>query len=269
MTRKRAGVVRMTIAWLVCLLFASPLLFVVQASFRSESDAITGNLFAPLSLDQWRLVFESNAGGHMANSLIASVASGVLVLTLSFPAAYALSVRQVRGSEKIRMFILSTKFLPMVAALLPIFLVVKTLDAIDSLWVLVVLYTSMNLPIAIWLMCSFLLDVPGEIVEAAQLDGATLPRILLGVIAPIALPGISATALICFIFSWNEFLFALNLTATTASTAPVFLVGFITNQGLFLARLCAAVLLVSLPVLTLGLLAQGRLVRGLSLGAVK
>lgn len=269
MTARKAGPLRAITAWVCTALFAAPLLFAVLASFRSEADAVSGGLFAPFVLDQWALLFTSNAAKYLGNSLLASVASGVLVLGLGFPAAYALSVRPVRGAEKLRLFILSTKFLPMVAAILPIFLLVSSARMLDNVWVLVVLYTSMNLPIAIWLLCSFLVDVPEEVVEAAQLDGANLWTIMWRVIAPIALPGLAATALICFIFSWNEFLFALNLTATTASTAPVFLVGFITNQGLFLARLCAAVLLVSLPVLILGLSAQGKLVRGLSLGAVK
>ncbi|MDC2956523.1 ABC transporter permease subunit, partial [Streptomyces gilvifuscus] len=107
------------------------------------------------------------------------------------------------------------------------------------------------------------------ILEAAEVDGANLLTVLWRVVAPVAMPGLAATALICFIFSWNEFMFAVNLTATNASTAPVFLVGFITNEGLFLARLCAAATLVSLPVLIAGFAAQDKLVRGLSLGAVK
>ena len=111
--------------------------------------------------------------------------------------------------------------------------------------------------------------MPREIIEAAQVDGARLPTILFRIIGPVAVPGIAATALICFIFSWNEFLFALNLTATQAGTAPVFLVGFISNEGLFLARLCAASVVVSLPVVIAGFAAQDKLVQGLSLGAVK
>jgi sorbitol/mannitol transport system permease protein len=134
---------------------------------------------------------------------------------------------------------------------------------------LVILYTAMNLPIAVWMMQSFLAEVPKEVIEAAQVDGAGLPSILVRVVGPIAVPGIAATSLICFIFSWNEFMLAVNLTAVRASTAPVFLVGFITNEGLFLGRLCAAAVLVSLPVLIAGFAAQDKLVRGMSLGAVK
>ena len=127
----------------------------------------------------------------------------------------------------------------------------------------------MNLPIAIWMMQSFLAEVPKEILEAAEMDGAGLIRTLRTIVLPLTSPGLAATALICFIFSWNEFMFAVNLTATVSSTAPVFLVGFITSEGLFLAKLCAAATVVSLPVLIAGFAAQDKLVRGLSLGAVK
>jgi sorbitol/mannitol transport system permease protein len=139
---------------------------------------------------------------------------------------------------------------------------------LDNIWLLV-FYTSMNLPIAVWMMRSFLAEVPGEILEAAAVDGAGLIRTLRTIIAPIAMPGIAATALICFIFSWNELLFARVLTATVAQTAPVFLTGFVTSQGLFLAKVCAAAFVVSLPVLIAGFAAQDKLVQGLSLGAVK
>ncbi|HSU00879.1 MAG TPA: carbohydrate ABC transporter permease, partial [Geodermatophilus sp.] len=130
-------------------------------------------------------------------------------------------------------------------------------------------YTSMNLPIAVWMMRSFLAEVPVEILEAAAMDGAGLLRTLRQVVAPIVLPGIAATSLICFIFSWNELLLARTLTGTRALTAPVYLTGFVTSQGLFLAQMCAAAFVVSLPVLAAGFAAQDKLVQGLSLGAVK
>ena len=153
--------------------------------------------------------------------------------------------------------------------LLPIYLIASSLGMLDNLITLVIIYTSMNLPIAIWMLRSFLIEVPREIMEAAELDGARLPTMLRRIVLPVIAPGIAATALICFIFSWNELLFARSLTSTAASTAPVFLTSFITSQGLFLANLCAASFLVSLPVLIAGFAAQDKLVQGLSLGAVK
>jgi sorbitol/mannitol transport system permease protein len=121
----------------------------------------------------------------------------------------------------------------------------------------------------VWMMRSFLVEVPGEILEAAAMDGCNLTRTLRTIVMPIVLPGIAATALICFIFSWNELLFARVLTATVAQTAPVFLTSFVTSQGLFLAKVCAAAVVVSLPVLIAGFAAQDKLVQGLSMGAIK
>jgi sorbitol/mannitol transport system permease protein len=159
--------------------------------------------------------------------------------------------------------------LPAVAGLLPIYLFAQFAGLLDNLWWLGLLYTVMNLPIAVWMMRSFLAEVPSEMLEAASMDGAGLIRSLREIIMPVVAPGIAATALICFIFSWNELLFARVLTATVAQTAPVYLTGFVTSQGLFLAKVCAASLVVSLPVLIAGFAAQDKLVQGLSMGAVK
>ncbi|MFF8942308.1 carbohydrate ABC transporter permease [Streptomyces sp. NPDC014864] len=259
------------VAWLVTLAFFAPVAWMVLTSFHQESDAATNppSPFAPLTLDQYRLLLGRDITPFLLNSAMASVFSTLLVLALALPAAYALSIKPVRKWTDVMFFFLSTKFLPLIAALLPIYMIVKEVGLLDNIWTLVVLYTAMNLPIAVWMMRSFLAEVPREILEAAEVDGAGLPTVLLRIVAPVAMPGIAATSLICFIFSWNEFMFAVNLTATQASTAPVFLVGFITNEGLFLARLCAAATLVSLPVLIAGFAAQDKLVRGLSLGAVK
>jgi sorbitol/mannitol transport system permease protein len=259
------------VAWLATLAFVAPVAWMVLTSFHQEADAATNppSLFAPLTLDQYALLLGRDITPFVINSATASVVSTLLVLLLAVPTAYALSIKPVEKWTDVMFFFLSTKFLPAIAALLPVYLIVKNIGMLDNVWTLVVLYTAMNLPIAVWLMRSFLAEVPKEILEAAEVDGARLPTVLARVVLPVAMPGLAATSLICFIFSWNEFMFAVNLTATRASTAPVFLVGFITNEGLFMARLCAAATLVSLPVLVAGFAAQDKLVRGLSLGAVK
>jgi sorbitol/mannitol transport system permease protein len=259
------------VAWLATLAFFAPVAWMVLTSFHQESDAATNppTPFAAVTLDQYKLLFSRDITPFLLNSVMASVISTILVLALAVPAAYALSIKPVEKWTDVMFFFLSTKFLPGIAALLPVYLIVKDAGMLDNVWTLIVLYTAMNLPIAVWMMRSFLAEVPKEILEAAEVDGAGLLTVLWRVVAPVAMPGLAATSLICFIFSWNEFMFAVNLTATQASTAPVFLVGFITNEGLFLARLCAAATLVSLPVLIAGFAAQDKLVRGLSLGAVK
>ncbi|MFD3941822.1 carbohydrate ABC transporter permease [Streptomyces sp. NPDC058579] len=263
------------VAWCAGILFCLPVAWMVLTSLHSEPDAATNppSLGAALTLDGYKKFFGAGGGADpwpsLINSTTASLVSTVLVLVLALPAAYALSIRPVRKWTDVMFFFLSTKMLPVVAGLLPIYLFAKNVGMLDNIWLLVILYTSMNLPIAVWMLQSFLADVPVSIIEAAQVDGARLPTILARIVAPIAAPGIAATALICFIFSWNEMLFARVLTGVTAQTAPVFLTGFVTSQGLFLAQLCAASVVVSLPVLAAGFAAQDKLVQGLSLGAVK
>jgi sorbitol/mannitol transport system permease protein len=259
------------VAWLVGILFIIPIAWMLLTSFHSEADAATNppSIFAPLTTQGYREFFGANPWASLLNSLTASVLSTVLVLVLAIPAAYALSIRPVRKWTDVMFFFLSTKMLPVVAGLLPLYLFAQWSHLLDNIWYLLILYTAMNLPIAVWMMRSFLAEVPVEMLEAASVDGAGLIRTLREIVAPVVAPGIAATALICFIFSWNELLFARVLTATVAQTSPVFLTGFVTSQGLFLAKVCAASIVVSLPVLIAGFAAQDKLVQGLSLGAVK
>jgi sorbitol/mannitol transport system permease protein len=273
--RNATGTLLTIVAWVVGFLFIVPVLWMALTSFHSETDAATNppSLFAPLTLEGYANFFGAQTGASpwppLLNSLTASVLSTALVLLLAIPAAYALSIRPVRKWTDVLFFFLSTKMLPVVAGLLPVYLIAQGIGMLDNIWLLIILYTSMNLPIAVWMMRSFLAEVPVEVLEAASIDGCNLTRTLRTVVAPMVLPGIAATSLICFIFSWNELLFARVLTATVAQTAPVFLTGFVTSQGLFLATVCAASVVVSLPVLIAGFAAQDKLVQGLSLGAIK
>jgi sorbitol/mannitol transport system permease protein len=273
--RERGGFALALAAWVIGFLFVLPVLWMVLTSFHSEADAATNppSLAAPLTLEGYRNFFGAGGGASpwpsLLNSLTASVISTILVLILAIPAAYALSIRPVRKWTDVMFFFLSTKMLPIVAGLLPLYLFAQYTGLLDNIWYLIVLYTAMNLPIAVWMMRSFLAEVPVEILEAAAMDGAGLLLTLRRVVGPVVLPGIAATSLICFIFSWNELLMARVLTGTRAGTAPVYLTGFVTSQGLFLAKVCAAAFVVSLPVLIAGFAAQDKLVQGLSLGAVK
>jgi sorbitol/mannitol transport system permease protein len=259
------------LAWIVGIGFFFPILWMVLTAFKQEADAYTSPpklIFSP-TLDQFRAVFDAGIGPYLLNSLFATVVSTILVLALATPAAFAVSLRPVKKVQDVLFFFISTKMLPVVAAIVPIYVVVNEIGALDNIWTLIVLYTAMNLPIAVWMMRSFFLEVPGELLEAASIDGASLGRTLREVVLPIISPGIFATALICVIFAWNEFFFAVNLTAANAGTVPVFLVGFISSEGLYWARLSAAATLAALPVVLAGWFAQNKLVQGLSFGAVK
>jgi sorbitol/mannitol transport system permease protein len=247
----------------------------ILTSLHSEVNASTNppSFFAPLTLQGYKEFFGASSGASpwppLINSATASIISTILVIVLAIPAAYALSVKPITKWTDAMFFFLSTKMLPAVAGLLPLYIFAKYLGLLDNINYLLILYTAMNLPIAVWMMRSFLADIPVELFEAAAVDGAGLIRTLRSIIVPIISPGIAATALICFIFAWNELLLANTLTSVIAGTAPVFLTSFVTSQGLFLAKVCAAATVVSLPVIIAGFAAQDKLVQGLSLGAVK
>jgi len=269
--RSAANVWFGVIAWIVGIAFFFPVLWMVLTSFKTEADAYTPTpklIFEP-TLEQYEGVFSSGLGPYIANSVAATVLSTVFVLLLGVPAAFALSLRPVQKTSDVLFFFISTKMLPVVAAIVPIYVVVNQIGMLDNIWTLIILYTGMNLPIAVWMMRSFFLEVPGELLEQASIDGAPLWRTLREIVLPIISPGIFATALICVIFAWNEFFFAVNLTAANAGTVPVFLVGFITSEGLYWAQLSAAATIAALPVVLAGWVAQNKLVQGLSFGAVK
>ncbi|MGY6656187.1 carbohydrate ABC transporter permease [Amycolatopsis sp. TRM77291] len=270
--KSRFGPGALTIAtWVIAILFVFPLLWMILTAFKQEADAYTDppRLFFTPTLDQFAGVLERGFLPYLSNSAFVTVVSTVFVLLLGIPAAYALSLAPVKGTSNALGFFLSTKMLPIVAAIIPLYVISQNTQLLDNVWALIILYTSMNLPLAIWMMRSFFLEVPHEMIEAGRIDGATLPILLRKIIMPVVAPGVAATALICVIFSWTEFFYSVNLTAARAGTVPVFLVGFITSEGLYWAQLSAAALLASLPVMIVGWIAQNHLVRGLSMGAVK
>lgn len=268
--RRATGTLLTALTWILAIGFFFPVAWMAMTAFKQESEASSNppTFFFEPTLDQFRAVV-GESGTYVANSLVATGVSTLLVLLLGVPAAYALSIRPVERVGDVLFFFISTKMLPVVAVIVPIYVIAGQLKVLDNVWTLVVLYTAMNLPIAVWMMRSFLQEVPAEVLEAASVDGASLLRTMRSVLLPMVAPGIAATALICVIFAWNEFFFALNLTASQAATVPIFIVSTMTSEGLFLARLCAAALLASLPVIIAGWIAQKQLVRGLSMGAIK
>jgi sorbitol/mannitol transport system permease protein len=264
------------LTWVVVLIFFFPVLWMALTGLKTEPTADTPTphfIFKP-TLAQYQSVWRG-AGGlnglptYLEHSVIVTLVSTLLVIILALPAAYALSIRPVPKWRDVLFFFISTKMLPIVGAIIPLYVIARDIHLLDHVQLLVILYTAMNLPVAVWMLRSFLLEVPPEIIEASRVDGAGLLRQLRSVILPIISPGLAAAALICFIFAWNEFFLAVNLTTINAATIPIYLVGFVQPEGPFLAHLSAAATIASLPVLIAGWSAQGRLVRGLSMGAVK
>jgi polyol transport system permease protein len=261
-------------AWLIGFIFVVPILYMLLTSLHTPAKAQTypPSWTAPLTTTNFANLFKdpNNITPALLNSVQTSLLSTILVLLLAIPAAYALSIKPVRKWSDTMFFFLSTRMLPPVAGILPIYLfTTKVINMPDNVVILIILYTSMNLPIAVWMMRSFLAEVPPAIIEAASLDGASTTMILRRIIAPIAMPGIAATSLICFIFAWNEQLFAKVLTSVNAQTGPVFVNTLIQTEHSYLGQLCAGAVVISVPVLVAGFAAQDKLVQGLSLGAVK
>ncbi|PXW32249.1 UNVERIFIED_CONTAM: carbohydrate ABC transporter membrane protein 2 (CUT1 family) [Williamsia faeni] len=269
--RNPGGALLTAFTWILAIGFFFPVAWMVLTAFKQESQAATNppTFFFTPTLDQFKEVFDAGVGTALLNSLFVTVVSTTFVLLLGVPAAFALSLRPVKKTTDALFFFISTKMLPVVAVIIPLYVIVGQIGMLDNVWTLIILYTSMNLPIAVWMMRSFFLEVPKEILEAAEIDGASLWTSVREVILPLVSPGIAATALICVIFSWNEFFFAVNMTAVNAQTMPVALTGFMSGQGLYWAQLSAASVVAAVPVVICGWIAQNKLVRGLSFGAIK
>lgn len=256
--------------WIGGLLLFAPVFWMVLTSFKTEQDAVADppKLFFVPTLAHYAEVFASGVFASAWNSILAAVLSTLLVILLAVPAAYALSVRPVPKAKDALFFFISTKMMPVAAGIVPLYMIARDLDLLNTRLVLVLLYTGMNLPLAIWMIRSFMAEVPGELLEAARLDGAGRLREMATIILPLTAPGLASTALLCFIFAWNEYFLAVNFT-TTVATLPIFLQKFLSFGKLYTAQIAAVATLVNLPVVLAGWLVQKSLVRGLTFGAVK
>jgi sorbitol/mannitol transport system permease protein len=262
-------------AWVLGALFFFPVAWMVLSSFKTEQEAATSPkiTFTP-TLDRYREVTKSTRGllsfgQAFSNSALIVVSSTIIVLLLAIPAAYALAIRPVPKWRDVLFFFISTKFLPLVASILPLWILAKQFGLLNTKLVLIILYTGMNLPLAVWMLRSFFSEVPRELIEAAEIDGASLRGQLTSIILPMAAPGIAATALLCVIFAWNEYFFAVQLNPVSGATVPIWVTTTISTRGNFLAKLSAASVLASIPVVLAGWIAQKRMIRGLAMGAIK
>ena len=259
------------LTYAVALLVFFPILWTVLTGFKSEADAaaIPPVFVFHATLDNYRTVFSADYWNFFKNTVWLAGGSTLLAFLLGLPAAYSLAFHPSRHSPKVLSWVLSTKMLPAVGALIPLIVIYKNVGLFDSRIGMILLYAALNLPLVIWMMRSFFADLPREILEASIVDGARFDQIMTRIVIPLSAPGLAATALLSLIFSWNEFLLAVNLTSSDASTLPVFISGFMTSEGLFWAKMSAASTMAIAPVILAGWLAQRSLVRGLTFGAVK
>ena len=271
----RAAIIALGIAaWVVGLLWIFPVGWTLLTSFKTEQDASAQTLHNGLTFARYSDVSHSTTGtlslsAAFTNSLVVVVVSTLIVMLLALPAAYALAIRPVPKWRDVLFFFISTKFLPIVASIFPIYVYAQKWNLIGTRTILIVLYIAINLPLAIWMMRSFFVEVPRELIEASEIDGTSLFNQLRSVILPIAAPGIAATALLCVIFAWNEYFYAIQLNFAGASTMPQWVIGNVSTRGNFLAKLSAASIIACLPVVLAGWAAQKRMIRGLSMGAIK
>jgi sorbitol/mannitol transport system permease protein len=257
--------------YLVAFAFFFPLLWTILAAFKTEADAAAQPpvFIFHVTLANFHTALSGSYFSFFKNSMILSIGSTLLALALGLPAAYSLAFHPTKRTPAVLSWVLSTKMLPLVAAVVPLLVIYKRVGLFDSRLGMILLYGAFNLPLVIWMMRSFFADLPREILEASTVDGAGVGRIMRSIVIPLTIPGLAATALLSLIFSWNEFLLAVNLTGANTGTLPVYISGFMTSEGLFWAKMSAASTVAVAPVVLAGWLAQRSLVRGLTFGAVK
>lgn len=261
------------LAWGVGLAIFFPILWTVLTSFKTEAEAIA----SPPSFIGFHWTIEnyvevqdrSDYFRHFWNSVVISFGSTILGLVIAIPAAWSMAFVPGKRTKNVLMWMLSTKMLPPVGVLIPIYLIFRDTGLLDTRTGLVIVLTLINLPIIVWMLYTYFKEIPGEILEAARMDGATLKAEILYVLTPMAVPGIASTLLLNIILAWNEAFWTLNLTAAKAAPLTAFIASYSSPEGLFYAKLSAASTMAIAPILILGWFSQKQLVRGLTFGAVK
>jgi sorbitol/mannitol transport system permease protein len=258
-------------AWIVALIIFFPILYTIITSFKSETEAIAGfKLIPSFTTESYAEVQgQYNYFKPFMNSVILSVGSTILALLIAVPAAWSMAFSPTKRTKDILMWMLSTKMMPAVAVLFPMYIIFRDLGLLDSRIGMTFMLTMINLPIVVWMLYTYFREIPGEILEAARMDGASLWGEIWYVLTPMAVPGIASTMLLNIILAWNEAFWTIRLTTTEAAPLTAFISSFSSPQGLFWAKLSAASTLAIAPILIMGWFSQKQLVRGLTFGAVK
>jgi sorbitol/mannitol transport system permease protein len=269
----RRKIINTGAAWAVGLLIFFPILWTILTSFKTEAAAIADPpvfLAFDWTLENYATVMErSDYMRFLWNSVIIAGGSTILGIIIAVPAAWSMAFVPGKRTKDILLWMLSTKMLPAVGVLYPIYLIFIKLGLLDTRTGLVIVLMLMNLPIIVWMLYTYFREIPGEILEAARMDGASLKEEILYVLTPMAIPGIASTLLLNFILAWNEAFWTLNLTAAKAAPLTAFIASYSSPEGLFYAKLSAASTMAIAPILVLGWFSQKQLVSGLTFGAVK
>jgi sorbitol/mannitol transport system permease protein len=258
-------------AWLVAFVIFFPILYAILTSFKTEPEAIAGfSLFPSWTVENYvEVQTQRDYFKPFMNSVIISVGSTLLALLVAIPAAWSMAFSPTKRTKDVLMWMLSTKMMPAVAVLVPIYLIFRDTGLLDTRLGLTVMLMLINLPIVVWMLYTYFREIPGEILEASRMDGASLLNEIVYVLTPMAIPGIASTMLLNIILAWNEAFWTIRLTTTNAAPLTAFIASFSSPQGLFWAKLSAASTLAIAPILIMGWFSQRQLVRGLTFGAVK
>ncbi len=260
------------LGWTVALVIAFPVIWMVLTSFKTETEAISRvpHLFSHFSVDNYVAVQQRTKYARFAwNSVFVSFGSTLLALLLAVPAAYAMAFAPTRRTRGTLLWMLSTKMMPAVGVLVPVYLLFRDTGLLDTRTGLLLVDALGNLPIVIWMLYVFFKEVPREVLEAARMDGAGPLREVYNLLLPLSMPGVVSTSLLAIILTWNEAFWSLTLTTSKAAPLPAFIASFSSPEGLFYAKLSAASTMAIAPILVLGWASQKQLVRGLTFGAVK
>ncbi|APR34668.1 carbohydrate ABC transporter permease [Paraburkholderia sp. SOS3] len=258
------------LAWLISIALFFPIFWMTITAFKTEQQAYSSSVFFTPTLESFREVFaRSNYFGFAWNSVLISVGVTIVCLALAVPAAYAMAFFPSKRTQQTLLWMLSTKMMPSVGVLVPIYLLWKDSGLLDTVTGLIIVYTLINLPIAVWMAFTYFNEIPRDILEAGRIDGAATWQEIVYLLMPMALPGLASTALLLVILSWNEAFWSINLSSSNAAPLTVFIASYSSPEGLFWAKLSAASLLAVAPILIVGWLSQKQLVRGLTFGAVK
>ncbi|MDB5549839.1 MAG: various polyols transporter, permease component 2 [Tardiphaga sp.] len=260
------------IGWSAAIVFFFPIFWMALTAFKTEPAAIATPpklLFSPTMINMRAVLDSADYLHFFQNSLIISCAATLLAIILGTPAAYAMAFFPGGRTKDVLVWMLSTKMMPAVGVLVPIYLIFRDAGLLDTHVGLIAIYTLMNLPIVVWLIYTFFKDIPKDLIEAARMDGARPLSQFFFLLLPLTAPGFASTGLLSVIFIWNEAFWSINLTVTNATPLTAFIASFSSPQGLFWAKLSAASLLAIAPIMLLGWLTQKQLVRGLTFGAVK
>jgi sorbitol/mannitol transport system permease protein len=261
------------LSWTIAFLIFFPVLWTVLTSFKTEGEAVSippTFLFFDWTLENYAVVQERSDYVKFAmNSVYLALGSTLLALLIAIPAAWAMAFAPGKRTKDLLMWMLSTKMMPPVGALIPLYLIFRDLKLLDSHVGIIIVLMLLNLPIIIWMLYTYFKEIPGEILEASRMDGASIGKELIYVLAPMAVPGIASTVLLNIILAWNESFWTLTLTTVDAAPLTQFIASYSSPEGLFWAKLSAASTMAIAPILVLGWFAQKQLVRGLTFGAVK